>query len=339
MQTLYTKGGGHLGDNIYCLIMFSKITDYLETNNIKLNHYCDAEHINQIKEFPTSENINILPLTEIPGDVKVYNLWVGSGDYEANWYNSLEKSTIPGMPSEQYFDKFLCRFYNDVLKTMNVSIVIDEFIFDDDRTLNDLIVRNKNIHEKFNNKYNNIDILIVNGAPRSKQYTYNEELWDTNIILLSKKYNLVTTKKVEGIICTRDDDLLAKDIAAISINVKKIIAIDSGVSLGLFNKHTIKNAETIYYLCDCQSLDRDLGLGLGLGLRCTCSFPNFDSTKNIEEITSLLLSDKKESFTNYNLYNYCFTYLLFLVLFILIVWIKREFIYNGFVRLKKFIRN
>jgi len=305
--------------------MFSKITDYLETNNIKLNHYCDAQHINQIKDFVTSENINILPLTEIPGDVKVYNIWVGSADYENNWYNSLEKSTIPGMYSEQYFDKFLCRFYNNVLKTMNVPVVFDEFIFDDDRTLNDLIVRRKNINEKFNNKYENIDVLIVNGAPQSGQYNYNEKLWDTNLILLSKKYNVVTTKKVEGIICTRDDDLSAKDIAAVSTNAKKIIAIDSGVSLGLFNKHTIQNAEIIYYLCD--------------GLRCTCSFPNFDSTKNIEEITSLILSDKKESFTNYHLHNYSLIYLLFLVLFILIVWIKREFIYNGFVRFKKFMKN
>jgi hypothetical protein len=309
MINLYTKNDFHLGDNIYCMIMFSKVTKYIEDNNILINHYCLAEHVDQINEFKCSNNITILPLDNLPNGEKIHDLWVGSSDYENNFFKSIAKSENKNTYSEKYFDSFLCSFYSNVLHELNIPFTIDKFIFDDDITLNDLLIRNKKINEKTQNKYIDIDILIVNGTPQSQQIVYDKQEWDNNIILLSKKYNIVTTQKVDGIICTRDDDLSAKDIASISINAKKIIAIDSGVSLGFFNKYTIEKSDIIYYLCQTPS--------------CTCSFPNFTHKETINDVVDLLLNDKhlQEPFGDIFKLNYTFVFPIFFV-FLIVYLIK-----------------
>jgi len=89
------------------------------------------------------------------------------------------------------------------------------------------------------------------------------------INLYNQKYRLVTTTKVDGILCTMDDNLTVKDIAALSINVKVIIAINSGVVPGLLNKYTLKGIKQFYIFDN----------------RCFYSYPNFQSKKDIREIT------------------------------------------------------
>jgi hypothetical protein len=243
--------------------MFDKIKDYIEKNNIFIHHYCTPDNIKQVSEFITTKNIKLFPLDEIPKNKKIVDLWIGSGEYDYNYFGKTEP-----------YNDFLLKFYNNILKKIEIPITIDDFAFDND----ELLDREIKINERTNNKYKNFDILFMNGAPRSMQLDYDEKEWDDVIKRFSEKYNVVTTKKIEGIKCTRDDNLTAKDISAISKNAKKIIAIDSGIAAGLFNKHVINNVESVYYLCEND--------------KCACSFPNFIFKRNISDMLFLLDDDK-----------------------------------------------
>ena len=236
-NVIYTKClQQHLGDCIMCCILFDNIKTYIEQNNIIIYFYIDEENLKQTKEFG-SKNIIMLPSSEISNNNTIYDLWIGSPDYEFNFFSG----------SEMQKSSFYCKFYNQFLKKINIPIEINTFIYED----NDLLIRLENINKKTNNKYNNIDFLIQNGEPRSNQFNYNLEEWNNFITLLSQRYNVVTTQKVDGVKCTRDDNLTAKDIAAISTNnIKTIIAIDSGPTCGFYNKYTLKNTSVFYFLAN-----------------------------------------------------------------------------------------
>jgi len=248
--------------------MFDKIKDHIEKNNIFINHYCTPDNIEQTSEFITTKNIKIFSLDEMPKNKKIIDLWIGSNDYANNFFNS----------NDSYND-FLLKFYNNILKEIDIPITIDDFVFEDD----EIIHREKTINERTNNKYKNIDFLFMNGAPRSGQINYDEKEWDDIIKRFADKHNVVTTQKIEGIKCTRDDNLSVKDISAVARNAKKIIAIDSGPASGLFNKHLLKNIEKVYYLCEHE--------------KCRTSFNNFIYKRNISDVLFLLNDDEplKES--------------------------------------------
>ena len=65
-----------------------------------------------------------------------------------------------------------------------------------------------------------------------------------------------------------DDNLTIKNIAAISTNVKVVIAINSGVVPGLLNYYTLTNIKQFYTFDD----------------RCFYSYPNFIRKRNIRNI-------------------------------------------------------
>jgi hypothetical protein len=148
---------------------------------------------------------------------------------------------------------------------------MDKFIYIDA----DLFTRCDNINKTTNNKYMNIDFLINNGSPRSGQINYNINEWNTFILQLSKKYNIVTTQKVDGIKCTRDDNLNVKDIAAIALNINNFICIESGVISALYNKYITENNKVVMY-------------NLSQYNYLKCSFPNFIWKSHINELNFLL---------------------------------------------------
>ena len=261
---IYTKNLLHLGDCIYSFILFYNIKDYIEKHNIIIYFYCLDIHIRQVKDFNCSNNILIFTQHHIPTDVKVYDLWIGSPEYSYNWYSNIEEPTI--IP----YDVFFCKYYNNFLKIVGIPIEIEKFIYED----NELFTRCEKINNITNNKYLNIDFLINNSTPRSEQVEYDINIWEHFIIQLSKKYNIVTTQKVDNIKCTRDDNLTVKDIAAISLNIKNFIAIESGVMSGLYNKYITENANVVYNL---SKYDYH-----------ACSFSNFNIKNNIEDLYFLL---------------------------------------------------
>ena len=242
-KVLYTFNNYHLGDNIYCCIMFSKIKEYIESNKIFIKHYCQPEYIEQVREFVYSNNISIHPLNELPENDTNLNIWIGTPEYPYNFFRRnhyIRRNNL----DDNYFNVFLMIFYNQVLKMLQIPIEINHFSFDE----LDFLEREKMVNERTNNAFNSMDFLFVNGAPQSGQVEYNKTEWDDIIRKFSEKYKIVTTQKIEGILCTRDFYLTAKDIASIGKNAKKIIAIDSGVSIGLYNKYVFQNVEVVYYI-------------------------------------------------------------------------------------------
>ena len=264
IKNIYTKNTFHLGDCIYCLIFFYNIQEYIKQNNIIIHFFCADENYEQILDFNNSSNVVIYPLSSCTINENIYDLWIGSPDYPYNWFNQIKNPNIP-------YDCFFCKFYNNILNLWNFPINIEKFIYED---IN-LFERCENINKRTNNKYTNIDFLVNNGIPRSGQYNYNFDEWNNFLIKLSKIYKIVTTQKIEGIICTRDDNLTAKDIASISLNAKKIIAIESGVIAGLYNKYITDNPEVTVYNLSSHNYH-------------SCSFTNFHFTNNLNNLNFLL---------------------------------------------------
>ena len=264
VEIIYTKNLLHLGDCIYSLIFFYNIHDYLKNNNIFIYFYCLNDHYPQIKDFNNLDNVKIFSFECIPNNQKVYDLWIGSNDYNYNWYIAINEPIIA-------YDIFFCKYYNNILKIMNIPITIEKFLYKD----NELLKRCMDINIRTNNNYDNIDFLINNGTPNSGQFDYNLLEFDNFIIKLSKKYNVVTTQKVENIKCTRDYNLTAKDIAAISLNIKNFIVIESGVVAGLYNEFLADNENvTIYKLSNYYYH--------------FCSFKNFHHINNLQELHFLI---------------------------------------------------
>jgi len=229
----------HLGDNVFSCILFYNIKEYIEKNNIIILCYCNKEYIQQLLEFKCSNNIVILENDDFTG----LNIHIANENLKINWwdYKNFEKSKV-NINNKHYYDVFYILFFNNLLQELHIPVVINKLEYDDPELLN----RYDDIDKKYDSKYSNLDILILNSTAMSLQYEKNEYEWNELINNLNKKYKIVTSEKVEGINCTRDDNLTIKDIAAISIYSKKIIAVNSGVVPGLFNKYTLNNVEVIY---------------------------------------------------------------------------------------------
>lgn len=251
-MTYYIHNEHHLGDNIFNMILFYNIKDYIENNNILINYYCQSIYFNQVIEFIPSKNINLFSIDEKPK--KSLQLWINNKYFIYNHDNGDNKKIS--------FNSFYKIFFNIVLSKLKIPIKLKKFTYKDE----DLLIR----YEMLNEKYKNIDILILNSQPLSDQYNYNKTEWDNYIILLNTKYKIVTTTKVNNnILCTMDDNLTIKNIAAISTNVKVVIAINSGVVPGLLNYYTLTNIKQFYTFDD----------------RCFYSYPNFIRKRNIRNIT------------------------------------------------------
>ncbi len=264
-REIYVKNKYHLGDCIFILICFKQIEDYIKENNIFIYFYCYEDHVSQVKDFNDSNNVIIFPLSELSQvQNHVHDLWIGSPDNQYNWFRAMAESIIP-------YDHFFMNFYNTFLDAIEIPVKIEKFVYKCDY----LIDRCNEINNMTNNKYIGIDFLINNGEPNSFQLDYNLEEWNNFVINLSKKYKVVTTQKVDNIPCTRDDSLTVKDIAAISLNIKNFILIESGVTTGLYNEYMRENQDvTVYHLSN--------------NIHHKTSFNNWKTYNHIRDILFLL---------------------------------------------------
>jgi hypothetical protein len=159
------------------------------------------------------------------------------------------------------YNKFYINFFNIVLSKLKFNCHINNFFYID----NDLIER----YDRIPSLYKDFDILILNSNPFSEQYKYDKNIWDNYIINLSRKFKVLTTTKVNGILCTCDNSLTIKDIASLSTKAKVIIAVNSGVVPGLLNCYTLTNIKHFYNFDD----------------RCFYSYPKFENKELITDIT------------------------------------------------------
>ena len=240
----------HLGDSVFNFILFYQIKNYIEQNNIKIFYYAPKEYLHQLKEFICSPNIFLSSLDFKPKCS--IEIWV-----DENFFNY--KHDIQNKPIN--FNKYLKTFYNIVLNKLRIPFTINRFVYND----NDLITRYTNISDK----YKFFDILILNSEPRSNQYNYNKNEWDNYIHYLNRKFKVLTTTKVDHLLCTSDDNLTIKDIASLSTKAKVIIAVNSGVVPGLLNYFTLQNVKK-FYIFDSFNY---------------YSYPNFENKNKIYDIS------------------------------------------------------
>jgi len=240
MNTLYFTNPFHLGDCMFCIIFFNNIIYYIEKNNIIINFSCHLQYRKQLNEFIMSPNIVLSDFDNIDR----LNLWIGNNKLPFNIFNQ-----TPNMSLNQ----FLLEFYNNIILNNQVLFgnlpILETKIFQ--YTDPDLITR----YNKLNEKYKDIDILIVNSDCMSGQCSNDRTYWNDIINMYNKKYKIVTTNKIENINCTLDDDLTLKDIGAISTHTKIIIAVNTGVITSFYNSYTLNNVLQVYYIDNTRYYD------------------------------------------------------------------------------------
>jgi hypothetical protein len=245
-----------LGDNVFNLILFYIIKDYFIKHNIIIYYYTKNNYIEQLQDFLyNNKNIKLFHFKLKPK--YSIELWINT-----KLYNYTHISAVSNSDSKQiYYNIYYKNFFNIVLEKLKFNIKINKLVYYDE----DLLNRYNYIPDK----YKNFDILILNSTPLSGQYNYNKADWDSYITLLNNKFKLLTTSKVDNVLCTYDDKLSIKDIASLSTKAKIIIAINSGVFPGLLNYYTLTNVKHFYIF------DK----------RCLYSYPNFENKNNITDIT------------------------------------------------------
>ena len=236
-RTIVGYNQWHLGDHIFNFILFYHIKNYLEENDIHIEYHLNEEYRSQVSEFNCSKNIHLSDSNQIG-----LNMWIGNRDLTTHFFgevfNSLSKK----------LDFYLVAYFNEILQKMEIPFEMKTFEYTDP----DLLVRYERINNEHQNKYADLDFLILNSTPMSGQYLKNDDEWNLLINRLNAKFKIAVSEKVEGVVCTRDDNLTIKDIAAISTRTKKIIAISSGPITGLFNTYTLNNVEVIYAFADIE---------------------------------------------------------------------------------------
>ncbi len=240
----------HLGDNVFNLLLFYMIKKYIENNDIIIYYYAKDEYLSQLNEFVCSKNIILNSLNLKP--TNSIELWINNDFF--GFIHEPKKFCIS-------YNNFYKIFLTRVLIKLNMNLSIEKLYYIDE----DLLNRYDNIPTI----YKDFDILILNSAPLSGQYNYDKKVWDNYIINLSKNFKVLTTTKVDGVLCTFDNKLTIKDIASLSTKAKVIIAINSGVVPGLLNIYTLSNIKHFYVFDD----------------RCFYSYPNFENKKYITDIT------------------------------------------------------
>jgi hypothetical protein len=253
MNILHFHGNHHLGDTMFAFIVIYNIKDYLEQNDTTVYFYMNNENIDQMSDFKPVKGMQIFDISCKPqNSIEIWdcNDWI----FEPNGRNGKQHS---GLSQNEFYVKY----FNVKLRELKIPININTFCYEDE----ELLYRYDNLPEK----YKNIDILFINSIPCSGQYVYDENNLNMGIKVLDEKYKIVTTKKVNNILCTRDNELKIKDIAAISTNVKVVIAINTGPIVPLYNKFTLMNVKKFYIFSDTTYY----------------SYPNFEMKKFLRDIS------------------------------------------------------
>ncbi len=224
----------HLGDNIFNMIFFNKILPYLKENNYKVYYYCLEQYFKQVEEFIEDKNYIILKKIDLNNIIGL-EAWI-------NNENLIKKYDLQNKIG---FDRYYMYFFNILCKHMKIPYYIHDLKYKDE----DLLFRREKIINEFKD-LNNLNILIINSEPLSGQYKYNKQDWYKFINFLSSKYNIITTLKIDNLLCTMDYNLSCKDIAALTTKIDYIIAINTGPFVGCYNEYTLQHVKKIYIFVD-----------------------------------------------------------------------------------------
>lgn len=212
--------GFHYGDNIVNLKFLYAISKKLKENNIMIYYYYDSNQNKNIVEFQRyvdKETLTLRLISEAPPES--IELWMGMD--------------IDGVGHVD-FDLYFPKFYTRILTALNLQDQgIDVSLYQKEDYLLE-------IYSRLDNKYKDLDILILNSQPHSGQFpTYNVDTMNALCRRLATKYKIATSTYVDDSIpCTFTDGLTIQDIGAISTHAKVIVAVFSGPITACFNQYT-----------------------------------------------------------------------------------------------------
>lgn len=212
--------GFHYGDNIVNLKFLYAISKKLKENNIMIHYYYDSNQNKNAVEFQRyvdADTLTLRLISETPPES--IELWMG-----------MEIDGVGHVDFDVYFPKF----YTRILTALNLQDQgIDVSLYQKEDYLLD-------IYSRLDDKYKELDVLILNSQPHSGQFaTYNVETMNAMCKRLATKYKIATSSPVDDSIpCTFTDGLAIQDIGAISTHAKAIVAVFSGPITACFNQYT-----------------------------------------------------------------------------------------------------
>ena len=218
MKEFHFYNTSHYGDNILNLKFFYNISNIMSENNIMIHYYYGTwiKNVGELERYTNKQSMALHPYDECPDDA--IELWMKNDINSVNMMN---------------FARYYNLFYQNILSIIGLERKgIDTSLYQKE----DYLIT---VYNTLDNKYKDIDILIINAEPKSEQFDYNKEAFDRLISSLSEKYRVVTTAPSSSDVpCTMNDNLLLQDIGAISTHAKYIFAIHSGPLIPCFNLYT-----------------------------------------------------------------------------------------------------
>jgi hypothetical protein len=229
----------HYGDNILNLKFFFNISPILKKRGIKINYYFDDKYNKreELERFVDKDVVTLDSLDKKPGDA--VGLWMGHSILNG------EFSNVPGSLAYFEFDTYYRAFYQIIVGKLGLKEEnIDVSLYQPEPYLQD-------IYNSLDEKFKDLDILIINAEPQSLQYKYDKAKMDRMCLRLKEKYKVaVTTCVDDSIPCTMKDNLMLKDIGAISTHAKNIISIHTGPLAACYNSTTKGNVKKWLVLVD-----------------------------------------------------------------------------------------
>jgi hypothetical protein len=229
----------HYGDNILNLKFFFNISPILKKRGIKINYYFDDKYNKreELERFVDKDVVTLDSLGKKPGDA--VGLWMGD-----NILNGVF-SKAPGSLAYFEFDTYYRAFYQIIVEKLGLKEEnIDVSLYQPEPYLQD-------IYNGLDEKFKDLDILIINAEPQSMQYKYDKAKMDRMCLRLKEKYKIaVTTCVDDSIVCTMRDNLMLKDIGAISTHAKNIISVHTGPLAACYNSTTRDNVKKWIVLDD-----------------------------------------------------------------------------------------
>jgi len=265
----------HLGDQIFNCILFYKIAPYLEQNDIQIHYACYDKYHDQVAEFIMTNKVKLLPYSDDIEKECGYHLWMG---VKNGFQHNIHSDNFE-------IDTTLLAVHNEFLQKIDIPIHLDPPMMYTDP---DLLVRADRLQRNYGNRYQNVDILILNSQPISNQLDYDENAWAQYIIKMQQQYKVVCTTNLPNqpsdVVCTMDDKLTAKDIAALSTTVDYVVGVNSGLVPGMLNSYTLEHVKNFYYF---DKQNKYVG------------FPKFQRKIEIKDF-DLFAGKELESFVSYN---------------------------------------
>lgn len=217
----------HIGDNIFNLRFFLYIAPILKEKNYIIHYYYDNtwqfNTLSTLQSYIDSSIVILKSLNDKPSSS--VELWMGN-----------DINGIGHWHFEQYFNEH----YNKILRIMNINEPsISTSLWIDAPYLLPL-------YDSIEDKYKDIDILILNSA------TYSGQCGDISplnnlAVHLNKRFKIVTANTVDDKIIDASH-LSLQQIGSISTHAKYIISTNTATSAACLNQQTKTNVKKWFFV-------------------------------------------------------------------------------------------